>query len=166
VTKSFLSPALIARVVSISELDLRRSRTWQRIDCQSIPWTQFVLAVWELDDDQAMTGDLPVGVSNSQFWAKVTRAAKDMGGTVGIRTRRNRFWVWPWERGAMKPRGGSSVRTELGRIMLVLAREERVALTEPLGEKMRRWLLADARRRGWKVHISKDGKTVQIVGEK
>lgn len=64
-----------------------------------IRWRDLVLAVWELPSGEEYTGELPAGLSSQQFWAKVTRAARALGGAVGVATRGSRWWVWSVRRG-------------------------------------------------------------------
>lgn len=64
-----------------------------------IRWRDLVLAVWELGDGEEYTGELPAGLSSQQFWAKVMRAARAIGGEVGVATRGPRWWAWTVKRG-------------------------------------------------------------------
>jgi hypothetical protein len=61
-----------------------------------IPWTALVECAWEIGEGWMLTGELPMGVSSQQFWAKVKRAAgrKGWGRRVGVAVRGERFWVW------------------------------------------------------------------------
>ena len=91
-----LSPRIISRdSPRRSQSDDVRSA----VHASVIRWRDLVLAAWELSDDEQYTGRLPEGMSSQQFWAKVTRAAKAMHGTVGIVVRGRQWWVWPGQRG-------------------------------------------------------------------
>lgn len=91
-----LSPRIISRdAPRRSQADEVRSA----IHASVIRWRDLVLAAWQLSDDEQYTGRLPEGMSSQQFWAKVTRAAKAMHGTVGIVTRGRQWWVWSARRG-------------------------------------------------------------------
>lgn len=91
-----LSPRIVSRdSPRESVADDRRSAIQARV----IRWRDLVLAAWQLAEDEQYTGTLPEGLSSQQFWAKVTRAAKAMGGTVGIVVRCQQWWVWPGRRG-------------------------------------------------------------------
>ena len=91
-----LSPRIVSRdSPRESVADDRRSAIQARV----IRWRDLVLAAWQLAGDEQYTGTLPEGLSSQQFWAKVTRQAKAMHGTVGIVVRGRRWWVWPEHRG-------------------------------------------------------------------
>lgn len=92
-----LSPRIISRdSPRRSQQDDVRSS----VHASVIRWRDLVLAAWQLSEDEQYTGRLPDGMSSQQFWAKVTRAAKAMHGTVGIVVRDRSWWLWPGRRGA------------------------------------------------------------------
>lgn len=66
-----------------------------------IEWKRLVQAVWQLGEDEQYTGELPPGLSSQQFWAKVTRQARALGGRVGVAVRGRQWWAWQVERGRM-----------------------------------------------------------------
>lgn len=72
------------------------------VHARVIRWRDLVVATWQLGDDEQYTGELPAGLSSQQFWAKVTRAAGRMGGSVGVAVRGRRWWVWTVERGRVE----------------------------------------------------------------
>src|SRR5262245_21872584 len=97
--KDFHSPFLSARAVRRAPDSIPPALPPQRpLDASGlIPWTEFVDAVWDLPREMMLTGELPMGVSSQQFWAKVMRAAGRRGGKVGVAVRGERFWVWSRE---------------------------------------------------------------------
>jgi hypothetical protein len=65
---------------------------------KTIDWKSMVLATWALSDEDQYTGILPDGLSTQQFWAKIGRAAKRLGGKIGIATSRRQWWLWTVKR--------------------------------------------------------------------
>jgi len=84
-----------------SVVDERRADIQARV----IRWQDLVAATWQLKDDEQYAGELPAGLSSQQFWAKATRAAKRLGGRVGVAVRGRRWWVWTVARPAIADTG-------------------------------------------------------------
>lgn len=111
VTKILPPAQLSPRVVPLSSpresvVDYRRGE----IHAAVIAWRDLVLATWQLREGLQYTGELPAGLSSQQFWAKVTRAARAMGGEVGIVTKGRRWWVWSKRAGVVPPKPRANSR--------------------------------------------------------
>jgi hypothetical protein len=94
---TFTSLGLNAIAVRIHESSLPKDTPPTTLDL--IPWSRFVIAVWDLAPGWKMHGEIPEGVPPQQFWVRVMRAAHRMGGAVKVVTRGRRFWVWTVKRG-------------------------------------------------------------------
>lgn len=158
-----LSSRIIARdSPRRSVLDDRLSAVQSSI----IRWRDLVLAAWELSEDEQYTGRLPEGMSSQQFWAKVTRAAKAMHGTVGIVVRGRQWWVWPGRRGD-EPQHKSRSQRWRG-IWWALADHGSATVEGELSQRERKSIREVASRKGMRVRFEvAEGNTVirRVAGQ-
>jgi hypothetical protein len=113
-------------------------------------------------------------LSSQQFWAKVTRAAKRMGGQVGVRVAGREWWVWTVKRGQMdggvvSRKGGRTGRWSKIWDALAMAGGRRVEVRQVLAKEDAERLRLYARAKGMVITVEADsgrGCTwVQEVGE-
>lgn len=181
---SFTSPFLQARAVRHGRHPAP-VKTGAQEAGTTIPWREFVQAVFELPEGWDYHGDIPEGISSQQFWSRVNRAAKQATrvergqsmsklnhAKVGIITRGQRFWVWAVTIPAKRDKSDritNQKRGWIGRLMLKLRDGEPVEIDHELNKKERTRLRERALRRGWRLHIgkTKEGASrVQLVEEK
>jgi hypothetical protein len=151
-----LSPRIIARdSPRRSQEDSVRSA----VHASVIRWRDLVLAAWELSDTEQYTGRLPEGMSSQQFWAKVTRQAKAMGGTVGIVVRGRSWWLWPGRRGVAS--GNASRSHRWSGIWKQLRADGAATVVGELSQRERKSIREVASRKGIRVRFAaEDGMTI------
>ena len=156
-----LSPRIIGRdSPRRSQADEVRSAVQSAV----IRWRDLVLAAWELSDTEQYTGRLPEGMSSQQFWAKVTRAAKAMHGTVGIVVRGRQWWVWPGRRGVASGNAARSHRWS--GIWKQLSAGGEATVAGELSQRERKSIREVASRKGMRVRFERveDGTVVRHMG--
>ena len=151
-----LSPRIIARdSPRRSQQDDIRSSAHASV----IRWRDLVLAAWQLSDEEQYTGRLPDGMSSQQFWAKVTRQAKAMHGTVGVVTRGRQWWVWPGQRGEAPQRESRSQRWR--GIWWALSDHGSATVAGELSQRERKSIREVASRKGLRIRFENvDGNMV------
>ena len=133
------------------------------IQARVIRWRDLVLAAWQLAGDEQYTGTLPEGLSSQQFWAKVTRAAKSLGGGVGVAVRGRRWWVWTRERGVLAAPRTKGASRKFNGLWKRLDTGETATVTGKLARRESRSLRYQADGRGWKLGIAYSKETGNTV---
>jgi len=139
---------------------------------EKFDWVGLVLSTWRLPDTMQHRGRLPAGMAQQVFRAMVQRAAMRLGGTVGIATRGEDWWVWTRRRGRMLRQDGHGIRGphtrwDHVRAALVKADGEPIQIEGVLTADDQKRLEDAARRWGMTIVMEVRGEctVVQQVGE-